>query len=107
MHEARVARSIADEIRVRGLQGRGLRVVVSGGHGDRPGFDAALRAQLAAALPALDVDGIVIVHRPAAHLCAGCGGAYIGHPSARCPMCGGEGTALPVPERVILEWGER
>jgi hypothetical protein len=106
MHEARVAQSIVGEILDRGLQSYSLRVVVSGGHGDRAAFDEALRVQLAAALPTLDVGGVEIVHRPAAQLCGGCGGAFIAEHGTRCPMCGGEGVAVPVPEHVILEWGE-
>jgi hypothetical protein len=104
MHEGRIADAVAAEIRERG-DGDGLRLIVSGGHGDAQAFDAALRLHLAAALPQLDVSAISIVHRPAARLCGGCAGAYIArHPSDRCPACGGEGTAVPIPERVDLEW---
>ena len=106
MHEARVAQSIVGEILDRGLQSYSLRVVVSGGHGDRTAFDQALRVQLAAALPTLDVHRVEIVHRPAAQLCGGCAGAFIAEAGTRCPMCGGEGVAVPSPERVVLEWGE-
>ena len=106
MHEARVAQSIVGEILERGLQSFSLRIVVSGGHGDRAAFDRALRTQLGAALPNLDVDHIEILHRPAAQLCGGCGGAFIAEHGTRCPMCGGEGVPVPVPERVVLEWGE-
>jgi hypothetical protein len=105
MHEGRIADAVAAEIGQRGLDGAGLRLIVSGGHGDTVAFDDALRLHLAAALPHLDVSAIAIVHRPAARLCAGCAGAYIArHPADRCPVCGGEGTAVPTPERVDLEW---
>lgn len=106
MHEGRIAQAVAAEIRERGLGGRGLRLVVSGGHGDAPAFDAALRLHLAVALPHLDVAAIEIVHRPAVHLCGGCGGAYVApEPTSRCPACAGEGVAIPTPERIDLEWG--
>jgi hypothetical protein len=107
MHESRVARTLADEIHGRGLDGHDLRLIVTGGHGDRSAFDVALRTHLAAALPDLDVAAIEIVHRPTALLCDGCGGAFIAQAGGRCPMCGGDGTPLPTPEQVVLEWGER
>lgn len=105
MHEGRIAAAVAAEIGERGLDGAELRLIVSGGHGDAVAFDDALRLHLAAALPHLDVSAIAIVHRPAARLCGGCAGAYIARrPADRCPVCGGEGIAVPTPERVDLEW---
>jgi len=105
MHEGRIADAVATQIRERGLGGAGLRLIVSGGHGDTVAFDDALRFHLAAALPHLDVSAISIVHRPGARLCGGCAGAYIArHPADRCPACGGEGTAVPTPERIEFEW---
>jgi hypothetical protein len=106
MHEGRIAEAVAAGIRERGLDGHGLRLVVSGGHGDAVAFETALRLHLAAALPHVDVSAIAIVHRPAARLCSGCGGAYIApRPTDHCPACGGDGVAIPVPERIELEWG--
>lgn len=107
MHEARVARTVAREVEGRGLAGHELRLVVSGGHADRAAFEAALRTQLAAALPHVDVTRIEIVHRPGPQLCNGCAGAFIAPPGERCPMCGSDGTPLPAPERVELHWAER
>jgi Zn finger protein HypA/HybF involved in hydrogenase expression len=106
MHEGRIAQAVAAEIRERGLDGRGVRLVVSGGHGDATAFEAALRLHLAAALPQVDVAAISIVHRPAVRLCGGCGGAFVApRPTDDCPACGGEGVAIPTPERIDLEWG--
>ena len=106
MHEGRIAEALAVEIRDRGLDGPGIRLLVSGGLGDATAFDASLRLHLAAALPHVDVASIAIVHRPAARLCSGCAGAFVAaRHTDHCPACGGEGVAVPTPERIELEWG--
>lgn len=106
MHEARLAHAVAAEIRGRGLRAAGLRLVVSGGHGDEMAFDAAMRLHLAATLPDLDAAAIAIVHRPVARLCGGCGGVFVApRPADPCPACGGDGVVIPTPERIEVEPG--
>lgn len=110
MHEAGIATAVLAEIRARGIDPGAARLVVSGGHGDADAFDAALRAHLAAAAPDLDVARIAIEHAAVSRLCAHCATPFEAPlASDPCPACGGPGIAVPVPERVELEWvsGER
>ena len=104
MHEAALATAVAATIRERGLTGKAVRLVVSGGHTAAEAFDAALRLHLAAADPALDHDAISIVHMPEERPCLACGDSFtaVGL-SATCPSCGGLGLARPGPERIELE----
>lgn len=105
MHEAGIAVAVAAEIRDRDLDPSRVRLVVAGGHGDLAAFDAALRAHLEAAAPALGLAAVTIVHAPVPRLCAHCAAQYRAtHSDAPCPACGGPGISLSEPESVELEW---
>lgn len=105
MHEAGIAQAIAAEIRERALDPAAIRIVVSGGHGDEESFDAALRTHLEAAAPELGLGRLAIVHAAVARICTRCATPFEASLAADpCPACGGPGIAVPVPERVELEW---
>lgn len=107
MHEAGIAVAVACEIRDRGLDPSRVRLVVAGGHGDRAAFDAALRTHLEAAVPALGLEAVAIVHAPAPRLCAHCATQYRAVDSTvSCPACGGPAITLSEPESVELEWDD-
>jgi len=105
MHEAALASAVADAIMSRGLQGRSIRLLVSGGHADHHAFDAALRFHLEVGEPAVDCADLTIVHVPSERPCLACGRLFtaIGL-AADCPDCGGIGLARPGPEHVQIEF---
>jgi len=105
MHEAALASAVADAITSRGLQGRPVRLLVSGGNADHDAFDAALRFHLEVSAPAIDGGSLTIVHLPVERPCLACGRLFaaVGL-AADCPDCGGIGLARPGPERVDIEF---
>jgi len=106
MHEAALASALAGEISARGLNGRAVRVLVSGGHSDAAAFDDALRMHMAAIDPALDLSAISIDHVPEERPCLSCGESFAAVGMvASCPHCGGSGLTAPRPERIELEIG--
>lgn len=101
MHEAGLARAIAEELRERSLTARDVRLLVRDVHDAADAFDASLRAHLALELPGTDGD-IEIVHLASPRLCAACGRAFEAPDAATpCPDCGG--TSLPVRLREQVE----
>lgn len=105
MHEAALASAVADAITSRGMHGKPVRLLVSGGHADQHAFDAALRFHLEGCEPAIDTGSLTIVHLPVERPCLACGRLFaaIGL-AADCPHCGGIGLARPGPERVQIEF---
>ncbi len=104
MHEAGIARAVADEIRQQGAQGDQVRLFVTGGHGQPEDFDAALRLHLSLALPGLDTAAIEVVHRPTSRLCPSCAVTFDGiRPLDPCPTCGSVGLETPISEEIDLE----
>jgi Zn finger protein HypA/HybF involved in hydrogenase expression len=108
MHEAALASSVAQVIRERALSGVRIRLYVSGGHSDVDAFDAALRFNLAASDPEIDLDAITIEHLAEERLCLSCGRSFaaIGR-LGECPRCGGVGPAQSRPERIEIGSNER
>ncbi len=107
MHEAGLAVAVAAAIRDRGLDPSGVRLLVSGGHGDVESFDAALRAHLEAAAPGLGLGAVQIVHAPVPRLCAKCAGQFRAATAEEpCPACDGPSIALSEPESIELEWDD-
>jgi hypothetical protein len=106
MHEAGLAASVADALRLRGLEleGPSVRLVVHGGHDDMDAFDDAFRLHLGMALPGFDQERLAIRHSPAIAVCVGCGQPYKARSSeTRCPACGAPGLRLPTPESIEIE----
>ena len=105
MHEAALASALADAITSRGLQGKPVRLLVSGGHADHDAFDAALRFHLEAGETAVDTGTLTIIHLPTERPCLACGRLFaaVGL-AADCPHCGGIGLARPGPEQVQIEF---
>lgn len=103
MHEAGVANAIAAVIRDKGLLGRPVRVLVTGGHDEPSAFDAAVRFHLSFALPELDSDELAIVHLPAEHWCADCGETFEAVWDEPCPQCGGLGLTVRTAETIEVE----
>ena len=105
MHEAGIARVVADEIRDRALPGDHVRLLVTGGHGDPDDFDAALRFHLEVVLSGYDTGTIEIVHRPTQRMCSSCAVPFEGVRALDpCPTCGSPGMAVPGPEQIDLEF---
>jgi Zn finger protein HypA/HybF involved in hydrogenase expression len=106
MHEAALASALTEQISARGLNGRAVRVLVSGGHSDADAFDDALRMHMAAIDPTLDLSVISIDHLPEERPCLSCGVSFAAVGMvATCPHCGGSGLAVARPERIELEFG--
>ena len=106
MHEAALAAAVAAAIHARGLAGRPVRLIVSGGHSDVEAFDAALRLHLAASYPELDTDAMTIVHQAEDRTCFTCGRPFPAVGSiADCPHCGGVGFLRPRPEEIDIVVG--
>ena len=105
MHEAALASAVANAISSRGLQGRPVRLLVSGGPSDHDSFDDALRFHLETTVPTIDCDTLTIIHLPVERPCMACGQPFgaVGR-VADCPRCGGVGLAPPGPERVEIEF---
>lgn len=106
MHEARLAASVADTLRRRGLAsgGASVRLVVHGGHDETTAFDEAFRLHLGVALPAFDQRRLTIRHSPAIAVCVGCSQPFTASTSETpCPACGAPGLRLPTPELIELE----
>ena len=119
MHEAALARSIAEAIleRMPGHVGFAtlrdpareapvtppVRVLVRGGHAEPGAFDAALLEHLRAELPGWDGSGLEVVHEPAPRLCAACGATFEAPGEASpCPSCGAS-SSLPTIEHEQVE----
>lgn len=103
MHEAGLARAIAEEIIRLDCPADELRLEVTGGHGHPDDFDAALRLHLQAALPGRDVARIRIEHEPVEQVCVACVTPFMAvAPEAACPACGGPGLSAPTPERIVV-----
>jgi Zn finger protein HypA/HybF involved in hydrogenase expression len=104
VHEAGIARTIADAIRDHGIDGVPVRVLVTGGHDVPADFDASLRFHLEVVAPGLDPDRLTIVHRPAPRWCPSCGTSSDGLPGGTCPGCGGPTLGSSSDESIELEW---
>ena len=103
MHEAGLAASVVEAVAREGLNGKPLRIFVSGGHGDPDAFDAALVAHIVADARWTDAP-IAVEHTPQARVCSACSETFAGaSDSADCPRCGG--AALPAPgfEQIAIE----
>jgi hypothetical protein len=103
VHEAALALAVAEQIRQRGMLGRPMTLLVSGGHADADAFDAALRLHLAASEPRLDTDALTIVHLLEERPCLSCGQSFaaVGQ-LADCPYCGGVGPLRARPEKIEI-----
>lgn len=102
-----VSRSIAARLRDHPSRVTSVRIVVSGDVGDRDAWEAAVRRQVAIALPDLPPRAIRIVHGPGAWVCRGCRTSFV-TPEAdvACPFCGGPPEPLRLAERIEIEWGD-
>lgn len=107
MHEAGIATAIAMTIRERRLPASVVRVVVTGAHHERSGFDDSVRLHLAIQEPDLDVGAIRFIHLPSSRLCLSCSGTFSATDhDAPCPACGGVGIPTKDAEVVELEWDD-
>ena len=103
MHEAALALAVAKQMTERGLLGRRVTLMVSGGHSDVGAFDAALLLHLAASEPRLDTDAVEIVHLAEGRLCLSCGQSFVAVGQlADCPYCGGVGPLRARPEKIEI-----
>jgi Zn finger protein HypA/HybF involved in hydrogenase expression len=93
MHEAGLARAVAETIHAEGLVGVPVRLLVTGGHAEPSAFDEAFRFHLSVVAPDLAPALVEILHRPAPQRCVGCGLDFEDVFQAPCPACGG--VALP------------
>jgi Zn finger protein HypA/HybF involved in hydrogenase expression len=106
MHEAGLARAIAETIRQQGLVGARIRILVTGGHDDPAAFDSSLLFHLELAAPELDLGRIAIVHEPSERWCPSCGLRSKAVGDADCPACGRATMADRTEERIEIEADE-
>ena len=104
MHEAGIARGVAEVLRRERVDGRRVVLHVRGGHHRPEEFESSLRLHLQIEAPELDVGAFEIVHDPAPRLCVGCGREFSAVlPDERCPRCGGSSLPLLEHEQVDVE----
>lgn len=103
MHEAGIARAIADTLRAEGLLGVPVRVLVTGGHDEPAAFDASLLFHLELAAPDVDLALLRIVHLPSGRWCPSCGERSEAAGEADCPACGSATMASQPDERIEIE----
>lgn len=103
MHEAGIARGIAETLREEGLLGVPVRVLVTGGHDEPAAFDASLLFHLGLAAPENDLALIRIVHLPSERWCSGCGLRFEAVGEVDCPSCGAATMGTHIDERVEIE----
>jgi len=103
VHEAGIARAIAETLRTEGLVGVPVRVLVTGGHDEPADFDASLLLHLGLAAPGIDLSSIRVVHLPSERWCATCGNRFEAVGEADCAACGGATMASQLDERVEIE----
>lgn len=96
MHEAGLAQSVVAGIRHLELNGRVIRVLISGSHVHGEDSKAALAANIEA-LVAGSGALIEVVEEPAVRFCSRCAGVFQHtNEQATCPVCGGQ----PLPSAI-------
>jgi Zn finger protein HypA/HybF involved in hydrogenase expression len=106
MHEAGLARGVAEALRERGLRVDQVGLAVRGGHHDPAEFEAELRAYLAAELPgeADMVASLAIRRLLSGHLCPNCGVEFDSEIVAPgCPVCGSDTLPEVATEQIEIE----
>ncbi len=104
MHEAGIARAVADVLRGRDLGGKRVRLHVKGGHHGEDEFDASLRMHLELEAPDVATVPLEFVHDPVPRLCASCGATFDApRENDPCPECGGPSLPLLEHEQVEVE----
>ncbi len=104
MHEAGIARRIAETVRRERRSGERVVLHVRGGHHGPDAFESALRFHLTAEAPELALADVDIVHDPVPRLCVGCGREFpAARPDEPCPRCGGSSLPLLDHEQVEVE----
>jgi Zn finger protein HypA/HybF involved in hydrogenase expression len=106
MHEAGLARGVAEALRARGLRVEQVRLAVRGGHHDPEEFEAELRSYLAAELPgeARAVASLSVRRLLSGHLCPKCGVEFDSEIVAPgCPACGSDTLPEMATEQVEIE----
>jgi hypothetical protein len=109
MHEAALAKVVAERLRDASLAGRRgrPRLLVRGGHDEPADFDASLRLHVAVVAPELGDVPLEIVHLPVGRLCSACGRPFdAAGIRPACPRCGSAALPSAVPERIELDWVE-
>jgi hypothetical protein len=103
MHEAGIARAIAETLRAEGLLGVPVRILVTGGHDEPSAFDSSLLFHLELAAPDVDAALLSLVHLPSGRWCPSCAHRFEAVGEADCPACGGATMASQVDELIEIE----
>ncbi len=109
MHEAGLARGVANALRERGLLLEQVRLLVRGGLHEPAAFEAALREHLAREFPAEAEAArtIRITREPFGHLCVSCGAKFdAAEVHARCPRCDGDTISAVQNEQIEIVLAE-
>ncbi len=103
MHEAGIARAIAETLRTEGWLGVPVRVLVTGGHDEPAAFDASLLLHLELAAPEVDLALVSVVHLPSGRWCPSCGHRFEAVGEVDCPVCGSATMGSQMDERIEIE----
>jgi hypothetical protein len=103
VHEAGIARAIAETLRAEGLLDVPVRVLVTGGHDDPAAFDASLLFHFELAAPDVDLALVRIVHLPSDCWCPTCGHRFEAVGEVDCPACGGPTMGSRLDEHIEIE----
>ena len=106
MHEAGLARGVAEALRERGLRVEQIGLAVRGGYHDAIDFEAELRAHLAAEIPReADALAMLTIRRLlSGHLCPKCGVEFDSEIVAPgCPVCGSDTLPEVATEQIEIE----
>jgi len=103
MHEAGIARAIAETLRGEGFVGVPVRVLVTGGHDEPAAFDVSLMFHLGLAAPEMDLSMVRIVHLPSERWCPTCGHRFDAVGESDCPACGGATMGSRLDESIEIE----